>query len=422
MPIHSCSLSIGCCPPGDSSSRFVNRLLIVALLLLSDFALGNDWRQETALSLRLQQLRLETKQPEQKRSDRLGGVEASYRRYRETAALTRNHEWGVSYGESLETASAFRILSTRHTIGLRERNLSHTFSLGALYSSGNDPINQPVEQTIDLDPRPFTSLQLGYVQQRELDIRNSIAWEAGISRNQQADTKIDTADGQVAWTHRPGRTWTSTLRSRIGKQMGKGLPDNSQFELAQDNLVAVSPRLSFDGGLGYNVRREGEQKAQSLLLLAALNYSTQTLFPMNEETGVRIPTPVERPELEAEQIDRGVSFLRLGCSRARDQRRNGDPFFIADRCFFITAMPLSDNQGLRLSLSRTESHDLALNNSFGRFREHAGELVYRWDHVYGASSGAERGALEAEVAAQHANVADVESLRQVYTLRYSLIF
>ncbi len=397
--------------------------LLLSLLtpILSQAA---PWKSERSMEMRYQHLRLLSIDQDFKREEPVAGLEGRYKLTAEGIASQWQHNLGVNLGKSLKTRTNYQILNARSTLSMPAPSSTQTLTFGIDHTRGNDPINQPVELVLASDdPAPFTSIQLGFTSQHNFNPRHAIGIEIGLSHNLQGDFELQTQDAEFAYIYNASRLSTSKLRLRQSEQQGEDTEPYHQTQLAIDQLLALSPTLGFDGSVGYGIRRQGEQKGSGLLYLAALSYNTEhrSEDEQSEQNPFKAKKKQERADIKDNRGLRGVSVFRLGMSRASDQRRAGDPIFVADQIFASWGLSLNQNHGLQLGLQQTKSKD-DVESIGGRLHEDSIDLSYRWNHEVGSDRQPMGGVWGIEGRAQATQDGEREYERQVYTMIYGLVF
>lgn len=395
--------------------------LLVSLFISSH--LSASWRRETAAELRLISLQLSADNPTSEREDLLSNANARLQYFKDDNSQQYRHELGLSYGTSLESGEDYQSFNGRSTIVFPQSRSNHSLSLGGTYIRGSDPIGQALEQLAAEEADDFLGLQLSYGHQRELSPRDAIRIELGLARNEQADFRILSQEAQLAYIYRFLRTWSSTWRLRLTQQQAPPVEDNQIAELANDHIWTLSPAVSLEAGVGFSTQRQGDQQGQGLLYLAALNYQSQSLEEIKEldkegEPDASQSKAGKRSGFEQAEDNRGASLVRLGWTRSRDQRRLGDPFFVADQAFLTWTIGLSPRQALQFDLRQTQATDGPQSG----LRESTGSAAYRLRHDYSIGPSSLAGQFGAEASLQRTENLGRNFERVLYTLLYGLTF
>lgn len=418
----------------------------LALFFGMSAAQAAPWKSERSTEMRYQHLRLVSEDQDFKREEPVASLGARYRLLGEGMSSQWRHEIGLDLGKSLKSKTNYQIASLRSSLVLPSPRSTQTLSLGLQHARGSDPINQPVELVAaDPEPSPFTSVQLSFTHQHDFNVRHAFSFELGLSHNQQDDFSLQSEDLELAYTYRSSRLSSTKFRIRQSEQQGKDTEPYHQTELGIDQLVNLSPSLSLDGSVGYGVRRQGEQRGEGLLYLGALSYSSEHGGEEEnaEQDGLKPKKKKkDRPDIKDNRGLRGASVFRIGMSRSRDQRRAGDPLFVADQIFGSWGLSINQNHGLMLNLRQTKSRDDIVRSepgvavpeaepdaapeatleARGPLKENAADFSYRWNHELGSDRRPMGGVWGLEASAQITEDGPQRYRRQVYSMLYGLVF
>ncbi len=406
--------------------RFLVTSLLLALCLsLTSIELkAAGWRRDSTVEARATTVELSAEQPPLSREQPVGILNSRLRFGLDQAATQYRHEIGVTHGQSLKDDTSYQIATARSSVNFVEEHQTDSLSLGALFTHGTDPISQPLEVVVAAAPKDFLSVQAGYSHQRDFSARQGWRAELGLSQNQQGEFSVTTEDVQLAYVYRPARTWTTNWRVRLSEQQTPGFEDSHLREVANDHNISLSPGLSLEAGLGYSIREQGDQYGDGLIYMAALNYSTQSIIQDEGDgkggaSGEKKPAP-EKADFKSEDGLRGISIARVGWSRSRDQRRIGDPIFVADQFFATWGIGLSPVHALQVDIRRTIAQEGP--QSVDGLQEDTGTIAYRYNHDYGTGSKTVHGTLGLEASTQKTETAVQTLHRTLYSILYAIAF
>jgi|GEM_PF-4425963 len=359
-----------------------SRLLPAALLLTTGSLTAGPLRNLNTIEYEYRDQTLSSRNPRLERPDHLNILNGRSLFLYEQSKLMAQGEMGASTGTSGTTS--FTALQARTAASLRQAHSSDTLELGWLRTHGADATQKPLEEVITEDGAPFTSTRAGYHHTRQIDGKNSINAAAGVSRNLDGNTDLESRSVGVSWAYLLDKNWTNTLYLDRGTQKVKEGISSSTWQLRNEDLWILGSDWTAQTTLGGLQQDVDSSKKTSFTAGAALAYTIRKSSPDGKKNQPQeiVANKINRPELDRIENIRTQSQFRAGWLRNLDQRRKGDSQFLADQFFVQGLWMIDPEQNLQIDLQRSQSVDKTVPGASGLISNVA-NLDYRWNHNLG---------------------------------------
>jgi len=362
-----------------------SRLLPAALLLTTGPLAAAPLRNINTVEYEYRDQQLSSRNPKLKRPDHLNILTGRSLFLYEQAKLNAQAEVGATTGNS--GTSSFTALQARSAATWRNAHSSDTLEFGWIRSHGADDTQRPLEETVLEEGAPFTGTRAAYQHNHQLNAMNAISAGAGISRNIDGTSDIESRNVVASWAHLVERNWTNTLSLIRGTQKVRNGIESDTWEIINDDLWVLNADWSAQttlGGLQQNV--EDETKT-TLVGGAAVSYVIRraSTDEKREKAQPIAQDMIRRPDLDRIENIRTQSQLRAGWDRRLDQRRSGDPQFLSDQYYIQGLWVVDPEQNLQIDLQRSQSIDKTTPGAAGFIRDLA-NLDYRWTTMVGPAS------------------------------------
>ncbi len=353
-----------------------SRLMPAALLMFSPSLVAAPLKNLNTVEYAYIDQVLSSRTPKLERPDHLNILTGRSLYLLEDAKFNWLGELGATAGNS--GSSSFTALQARSAATWKEARSSDSLEASWLRTHGADATQRPLEETIVGTDAPFTATQIAYRHQHQLNAQDSVQVGAAISRNLNAGSDLQSRDLTASWSRLLTKSWINSLELRRGTQQVKnGLASDSWELQNQDvwNLNADWSTQTAIGALQQNV--EGTKKT-SFVAGAALAYILRSTSPDKKDKNQSInPDMINRPDLDRLENIRSQSQFRAGWFRSLDQRRKGDPQYLADQYFAQGLWVIDPEQNLQVDLQRSQSADKTVPGVAALRRDQA-NMDYRW--------------------------------------------
>jgi hypothetical protein len=397
------------------------RLLPAALLLVTTPLAAAPLRNLNTIEYEYRDQQLQSRNPDLKRPDHLNILGGRSLFLFEESKLNAQAELGATAGNSGN--SSFTALQARSAATWREAHSSDTLELGWLRTHGADATQRPLEETILEEGDPFTSTRAAWRHDHQLNLMNSLSMVAGITRNLDGTTDLESRDLAASWAHLLSRHWTNTLSLiRSSQRVRDGLSSNS-WEIRNDDLWILSPDWSVQSSLGALQQDVDDEKRTSFVMGAAVSYVLRSAMP-DEQRGKAQPIAqdmIRRPDLDRIENIRTQSQFRAGWDRNLDQRRKGDPQFLADQFYIQGLWAIDPEQNLQIDLQRSQSIDRTVPGADGLIT-HLASLDYRWTTNVGPSTAGILGSFGLGITQEQVKQNPQRFDRQLLRVSYAVTF
>ncbi len=382
-----------------------------------------SWRSQSLLEGRLQQvsLRSDTDTEKAHRETIQSGVRAAEVFFSESEAAEQRVRLTADAAMTLDTHRWLQNLSAEALQTWNTARTHLTLGLNLTEKRGEDLVGLPLEQSFQQNPEPFRSIGSFLSYQYALDATQSLVASVAFGRNTQSPSALNTEEAQAAWIYRPEQHWTVSLQLRRGQQQGLAIPDESFTEISHSEFWAFAPFWSLDGNIGWTQQIVQDQSQQALLFSGALNFYADPSANSAENLNKRFRPLYDSLDTASEAGLQHSSLARIGWSRSFDQRRAGDPFFLADRYVLRLAQAVFKDQGLAIEGSLLEAASTLPTRGTPR---HANVLLaqYHWTFTDTLVPAAPRGALGLELLHETSTAEAAKLRRRSAAVSLSMIF
>ncbi|HYX37617.1 MAG TPA: hypothetical protein VE954_31330 [Oligoflexus sp.] len=362
-----------------------SRLLPAALLLTTGPLSAAPIRNLNTIEYEYRDQQLASRNPKLKRPDHLNIWGGRSLFLYEQAKLNAQAEIGATTGNSGTTS--FTALQARSAATWREAHSSDTLEAGWIRSHGADDTQRPLEETVLEIGAPFTGTRAAYRHDRQLNAMNSVAAAAGISRNIDGTTDLESREVAASWSNLINRSWTNTLSLIRGTQKVRNGLSADTWEIKNDDLWVLNNDWSMQTTVGGLQQTIEEEKKTSFIMGAAFSYVMRRANPEDKKDKAQpiAQDMIRRPDLDRIENVRTQSQFRAGWDRNLDQRRKGDAQFLSDQFFVQGLWAIDTEQNLQIDLQRSQSIDKTVPGAAGLIRDLA-NLDYRWTTGVGPST------------------------------------
>ncbi len=398
-----------------------SRLLPAALLLSTAPLTAAPIRNLNTIEYEYRDQQLQSRNPKLKRPDHLNILGGRSLFLFEQQKLNAQAELGATAGNS--GSSSFTSLQARSSATWREQHSSDTLEAGWLRTHGADATQRPLEETVLQDGAPFTSTRAAYRHDHQLNMMNSVSATAGISRNLDGATDLESRELGASWAHLINRSWTNTLSLIRGTQKVRDGISSKSWEIKNDDLWVLSSDWSVQTTLGALQQDVDSEKKSSFIMGAALSYVIRSATP-EEQKGKAQPIAqdmIRRPDLDRIENVRTQSQFRAGWDRNLDQRRKGDPQFLADQFYIQGLWAIDPEQNLQIDLQRSQSIDKTVPGADGLTTTLA-NLDYRWTTGVGPTSAGILGSFGLGITQEQVKQNPQRFDRQLLRVSYAVTF
>jgi hypothetical protein len=398
-----------------------SRLLPAALLLSTAPLHAAPVRNLNTIEYEYRDQQLQSRNPKLKRPDHLNILGGRSLFLYEQSKLNALAELGATAGNSGD--SSFTALQARTAATWRNAQSADTLEAGWLRTHGADATQRPLEETVLDVGAPFTSTRAAYRHDHQLDLMNSVSAAAGISRNLDGTTDLESREVAASWAHRLDRNWTNTLSLLRGTQKVRDGISSSSWEIRNDDLWVLNNDWSVQttvGGLQQDVDKE---KKNTFIMGAAVSYVLRSAAP--DEQGSKgqpiAQDMIRRPDLDRIENVRTQSQFRAGWDRNLDQRRKGDPQFLADQFYVQGLWAIDPEQNLQIDLQRSQSIDKTTPGAAGLITNLA-SLDYRWTTAVGPATAGILGSFGLGITQEQVKQNPQRYDRQLLRVSYAVTF
>jgi hypothetical protein len=339
----------------------------------------------------------------------------------EESKLNAQAELGATAGNSGN--SSFTALQARSAATWRAAHSSDTLELGWLRTHGADATQRPLEETILEEGAPFTSTRAGYRHDHQLNMMNSLSLAAGITRNLDGTTDLESRDLAASWAHLLDRHWTNTLSLIRGTQKVKDGISSHSWEIRNDDLWVLNSDWSVQSTIGALQQDVDNETRASFIMGAAVSYVLRSAVS-EEHKGKAQPIAqdmIRRPDLDRIENLRTQSQFRAGWDRNLDQRRKGDPQFLADQFYIQGLWAIDPEQNLQIDLQRSQSIDKSVPGADGLLT-HLASLDYRWTTAVGPATAGVLGSFGLGITQEQVKQNPQRFDRQLLRVSYAVTF
>jgi hypothetical protein len=398
-----------------------SRLLPAALLLSSAPLIAAPVRNLNTIEYEYRDQQLQSRNPKLKRPDHLNILGGRSLFLYEQSKLNAQAELGATTGDA--GPSSFTALQARTSATWRDAHSADTIEAGWLRTHGADATQRPLEQTILEEGAPFTSTRAAYRHDHQLDLMNSVAATAGISRNLDGTTDLESREVAASWAHLLDRNWTNTLSMIRGTQKVRDGISSNSWEIKNDDLWVLSSDWSVQTTLGALQQDVDSEKTSSFIMGAALSYVIRTAVADEQKAKAQplAQDMIRRPDLDRIENVRTQSQFRAGWDRNLDQRRKGDPQFLADQFYIQGLWAIDAEQNLQIDLQRSQSIDKAVPGADGLITNLA-NLDYRWTTQVGPSTAGILGSFGLGITQEQVKQNPQRFDRQLLRVSYAVSF
>ncbi|WP_141733787.1 hypothetical protein [Oligoflexus tunisiensis] len=398
-----------------------SRLLPAALLLTTGSLSAAPLRNLNTIEYEYRDQQLSSRNPEIKRPDHLNILGGRSLFLYEESKFNAQAELGATAGDS--GRSSFTALQARSGATWRGAHSSDTVEVGWLRTHGADATQRPLEETVLEIGAPFTGTRAGYRHEHQLGTMDSMSLSGGISRNIDGTTDLESREVAAGWSHLLNRSWTNTLSVIRGTQKVKDGEASDTWEIRNDDLWALNTDWSVQttvGGLQQNVE---EETRNSVVMGAALSYVLRSAKPDDQKNKAQpiAQDMIRRPDLDRIENVRTQSQFRAGWDRNLDQRRAGDPQFLADQFYIQGLWVVDPEQSLQIDLQRSQSIDKTVPGS-ADFISNVANLDYRWTTQVGPSTAGVLGSFGLGITQEQIKQDPQRYDRQLLRVSYAVTF
>lgn len=398
-----------------------SRLLPAALLLSAAQLNAAPIRNLNTIEYEYRDQQLQSRNPKLKRPDHLNILGGRSLFLYEQAKLNAQAELGASAGNSGN--SSFTALQARSAATWREQHSSNTLEASWLRTHGADATQRPLEETVLEEGAPFTSTRAAYRHDHQLNLMNSISAAAGISRNLDGATDLESREVAASWAHLLDRDWTNTLSLIRGTQKVKEGLSSKSWEIKNDDLWVLNSDWSVQTTVGALQQDVDSEKKTSFVMGAAVSYVLRSAVPEQDKGKAQgiAQDMIRRPDLDRIENVRTQSQFRAGWDRNLDQRRKGDPQFLADQFYVQGLWAIDPEQNLQIDLQRSQSIDKTVPGADGLIT-HLANLDYRWTTVVGPSTAGILGSFGLGITQEQVKQNPQRFDRQLLRVSYAVTF
>jgi hypothetical protein len=201
-----------------------------------------------------------------------------------------------------------------------------------------------------------------------------------------------------------------------------GISSNS-WEIKNDDLWVLSSDWSVQTTLGALQQDVDSEKTSSFIMGAALSYVIRTAVADEQKAKAQplAQDMIRRPDLDRIENVRTQSQFRAGWDRNLDQRRKGDPQFLADQFYIQGLWAIDAEQNLQIDLQRSQSIDKAVPGADGLITNLA-NLDYRWTTQVGPSTAGILGSFGLGITQEQVKQNPQRFDRQLLRVSYAVSF
>jgi hypothetical protein len=362
-----------------------SRLLPAALLLTTPPLTAAPLRNVNTVGYEYRDQQLSSRNPKLKRPNHVNILTGRSLILYEQSRLNAEAEVGASAGNS--GTSSFTALEARSAATWQKAQSSDTLELGWLRSHGADDSQRPLESAVLEDGTPFTGTRAAYQHNHQLNALNGISAGAGINRNIDGTSAIESRSLVASWAHQIDRNWTNTLSLVRGTQKVRNGIDSDTWEIRNDDLWVLNADWSLQSTLGGLQQNTEVATKTTFVGGAAVSYVIRkaSADAKRQQSQPIAQDMIRRPDLDQIENIRTQSQWRAGWNRNLDQRRQGDPQFLSDQYYLQGLWVVDPEQSLQIDLQRSQSIDKTTSIAAGFMRDLA-NLDYRWTTMVGPAS------------------------------------
>jgi hypothetical protein len=398
-----------------------SRLFPAALLLSTAPLHAAPVRNLNTIEYTYRDQQLQSRNPTLKRPDHLNILGGRSLFLYEQSKLNAQAELDATAGNSGD--STFTALQARTAATWRSAHSADTLEAGWLRTHGADATQRPLEQTILDVGTPFTSTRAAYRHDHQLDMMNSLTATAEISRNLDGSSDLESREVAASWAHSLDRNWTNTLSMIRGSQKVRKGSNSSSWEIKNDDLWVLNNDWSVQTTLGGLQQDIDKAKKNTYIMGAAVSYVLRTSVPDDQKNKAQPISQdmIRRPDLDRIENVRPQSQFRAGWDRNLDQRRQGDPQFLADQFYIQGLWAIDPEQNLQVDLQSSQSIDKTTSGAAGLITKLA-NLDYRWTTTVGPSAAGILGSFGLGITQEQVKQNPLRFDRQLLRVSYALTF